>query len=288
MYVPGDSEAKIAKISSLSADAYILDLEDAVALASKSRAREQVRAALGEMGERENLWVRVNAQATGLLMADLDAVIRPGLAGIVVPKIETELEVRILDWLLTQFEVAGGLAPGSTPIMPIIETALGVTNLREIAEASSRIYCLAFGSGDYGLDLGVDWSISPEAVTAHLVAAKAALIRVSRAAGLLPPHDSVYVQLGDPDGLRRESELASNLGFGGKHAIHPEQIRVIQESFRPTEAQIKWARQVVERFEESEAGGVAALRVDGLFVDYPIAAKARRILEIAEAGNGGL
>ena len=105
--------------------------------------------------------------------------------------------------------------------------------------------------------------------------------------GLMPPHDRVYLHFRDLEGLRCESELASNLGFGAKHAIHPEQITAIRESFRPTKSQIIWAKKAIEAFEQSEVRGVAAIRVKGQFVDYPIAARARRIIARVESAQVG-
>ncbi|MFQ5426422.1 MAG: aldolase/citrate lyase family protein, partial [Gaiellales bacterium] len=288
MFVPGSEGRKLDKIPSLAPDAFIIDLEDAVALAAKPSARPAVAAALLRHGALAQLWVRVNAVETGLLYDDVLAVVEPGLAGIVLPKTRSAADVALLDGLLTVLEHERDLRRGSVELMPGIETAAALEHAVEIGSASPRVRCLGFGAGDFSLDLGLEWPPPSGRLSPTLVNAKAELVLASRRAGLEAPHDGVFPDFKDLEALRCEAEEARALGFGGKHAIHPAQLPVIAEVFAPSEAELQRDRDIVEAFDESEGRGVAAIHIDGRFIDYPVAERARRRLaQAGESANGG-
>jgi citrate lyase subunit beta/citryl-CoA lyase len=175
--------------------------------------------------------------------------------------------------LLSALERERGLRAGAIDLVPIIETAVGMRDVAAIAGSGSRTKRLAFGAGDYTLDLGMVWSRDE----AELLPARAAVVMASRAAGIEPPLDTVWADLRDAEGFARSAEHASALGFQGKMCIHPDQIAVANAAFSPTDAALAWARRVIAAFEEAEANGLASIQLDGQFIDYPIVQRARQV-----------
>ena len=277
LFTPGNHARRVEKALSLPADGVILDLEDAVAVAEKSAARPMVTDAFSAK-RAGRLYVRVNAMSTAWCYGDIVAVVRPGLDGIVLPKVEHAHELHAADWLICNLERERGLAIGSIDLMPIIETALGVSNLPLICRSGTRIRRLAFGAGDFTLDMGMVWSRSE----AELLPVRSACVLESRAAGLEPPLDTVWTDLRDADGFIGSARQAAALGFQGKMCIHPDQVAAANAAFTPDEAAVAQARRVVAAFEQAEAEGLASIQLEGQFIDYPIVQRARRILEAAQ------
>src|SRR6185437_11876076 len=143
-----------------------------------------------------------------LLADDVDAVMVPGLAGIVLPKAESAAEVRALDGHITLLERSRGMAPGSVELIATIETARGLAACEEIAGAAARMHTVGFGAGDFSLDLGLEWPPPGGELSPTLIAAKSRLVLAARAAELEAPHDGVYANFRDEAGLRREAEQA--------------------------------------------------------------------------------
>lgn len=278
LFAPASDQRKAEKALSLEADAVILDLEDAVAVGEKARARSLVVDLL-QRGPREKIYVRVNGVHTPWIVGDLMAVVGARPAGIVLPKAECAEEVRHVHWLIGQLEREYGFTPGELEIIPLVETARGVLNAREIAASCPRVRRLAFGAIDYTLDLGV--SLTKEG--AEIMYARSHLVAASRAAGCEGPVDTVYPRLNDPQGLVEECRLVRALGFAGKLVIHPAQIQPVNEIFSPTAQEIALAAKIAQAFAEAEARGIAAVQVEGRFIDYPVAAWAKRTLDVARA-----
>jgi citrate lyase subunit beta / citryl-CoA lyase len=274
LFAPGNHARRVANALSLNADAVILDLEDAVATAEKPTARGAVAAALTQP-RRSLLYARVNAVDTEFCYGDLVEVVRPGLDGIILPKVENATALATIDWLLAQLERERELAPGAIDLIPIIETAGGLTNLEEILAAGTRVRHVAFGAGDFTLDVNMAWSRTE----AELAFARARIATASRAAGIEAPLDTVWVDLADEEGLEMSAQTALGFGFQGKMCIHPKQIASVHRVFTPGEAEIAFAERVVGAFAEAEAAGSAAIQLDGKFIDYPILYRAQRILE---------
>jgi citrate lyase subunit beta / citryl-CoA lyase len=277
LYVPGSDAAKLAKVGSVGADAYILDLEDAVAPSAKEAARELVAHAVAEHGTRATVWVRVNPAPSGLLEGDLRAVVRPGLAGVVLPKADRPADVTGIDAMLGLLEDERELERGSVALIPTIESVGGLAAIDAIANAAARTRCLGLGAGDLSLELGLDWP-PPGGLSPTIIAAKVEVVFASRRAGLEPPHDGVFPNFRDPDGLRAEAERARSLGFHGKHAIHPAQVEPIHEVFTPSDEALAAAQAVVDAFERGIGAGVGGVHIDGRFIDQPVAEHARRVL----------
>jgi len=273
LFAPGNHARRVEKALTLPADAVILDLEDAVAISEKPATRELVVAAFGH-ARRGKLYVRVNAFSTEWCYVDIVTIARHGLDGIILPKVENANQLRSIDWLLSNLERDRGLPSGAIDLIPIIETALGMSNVGWIAGSGSRTKRLAFGAGDYTLDLGMIWSRDE----AELAPARAAVVMASRAAGIEPPLDTVWADLRDAEGFAQSAERAAALGFQGKMCIHPDQIAVTNAAFSPSEQQLSWAKRVIAAFDEAEREGLASIQLDGQFIDYPIVQRARQVV----------
>ena len=277
LFVPGNHARRVEKALTLAAGAVILDLEDAVAIGEKSATRPAVVAAF-DKPRTGKLYVRVNAHSTEWCHADLMAVARSGLDGIVLPKVESADQLRTVDWLLTNLERERGLPVGRIDLIPILETALGMRDIGTIAASGTRVKRLAFGAGDYTLDVGMVWSRDE----AELLPARSAVVMASRAAGIEPPVDTVWADLRDTEGFARSASHAAALGFQGKMCIHPDQIAVANAAFSPSVEQLLWASRVIAAFDEAEAKGLASIQLDGQFIDYPIVQRARQIVARSE------
>jgi citrate lyase subunit beta/citryl-CoA lyase len=282
LFAPANHARRVEKAFTLGADAVILDLEDAVAVAEKPAARSKAIEALqsprGSLG-----YVRVNAMDTPYCWGDLQAVVAPGLDGIVLPKVETAAGLVAADWLVSQLERERGLPAGRIDILPILETARAVTDIDAIMRAGSRVRRVAFGAGDYSLDLGVTWS-RDEIECRH---ARDVIVTASRAHGLEAPLDSAYARLDDEEGLLASARAAAAIGYQGKMCIHPRQVAPVNAVFSPSAEEIAFARRVVDAFAEAERGGSSAFQLDGKFIDYPILFRARRVLALAEPTTHG-
>jgi citrate lyase subunit beta/citryl-CoA lyase len=277
MFVPGNNERRIEKSKVLNADVIIYDLEDAVALNEKEKAREMVRNALETYKDRAH-FVRVNDLHTSFFSDDMTAVVSEGLSGIMLPKASCAEDIRAADSLITKLEQQNGLKEGSIEIVPLIENAQGVYFAYDIAKSSDRVKRLAFGSVDFTLDINAE--LSKEGT--EILFARSQLVIHSRAAGKESPIDAVFIHIKDEDGLLRDAKLAKQLGFQGKLVVHPDQIHVVNEVFAPTLEEIKEAQAIVVAFEEALQGGLAAIQVGGKMIDYPVAARAQRVLEKAK------
>lgn len=278
LFAPATDLHKVDKALSLDADAVILDLEDAVAISEKTRARGLVVDILSRV-TRQSIYVRVNGITTPWVVGDLMAVVGNRPAGIMLPKAECAEEVRHVDWLLGRLETEYALPEGGMELIPLVETARGITEARNIAGSCARVKRLAFGAVDYTLDMGIKLTGKGD----ELFYARSGLVVGSRAAGIEGPIDTVYVNLKDEAGLREECRLARTLGFSGKLVIHPAQIGPVNAAFSPDANEIQYAARVVRAFEEAEAAGVAGVQLEGKFIDYPVAAWARRVLSTARA-----
>jgi citrate lyase subunit beta/citryl-CoA lyase len=278
LFAPGNHKRRVEKALTLDADAVILDLEDAVAIAEKPATRAAVVAVYGEQRTGQ-LYVRVNAADTEFCHGDFAAIVQPGLDGIILPKVESAATLQTIDWLLGNLERERGLAPGGIDLIPIVETARGLTQIDAILGAGTRVQHCAFGAGDFTLDVNMIWSRAES----ELAYARARVVTASRAAGIEAPLDTVWVDLQDEEGLEASTRLAQGCGFQGKMCIHPNQIAVVNRVFTPTNAEIDFAERVVAAFAQAEKEGSAAIQLDGKFIDYPIVYRAQRTLDAMAA-----
>ena len=278
LFAPGNHARRVEKSLTLGADAVILDLEDAVANAEKEASRGLVVQAL-QAPRRCQGYVRINSLSSPWCLGDFMAVVTAGVDGIVLPKVETAADLQTGEWLLQSLEKERGLPPGRIDLIPIVETGLGFSNIKDIARAARRARRLSFGAGDFTLDVGITWS----AAETELLPYRSAFVVESRAAGLEPPLDTVWVALKDEEGFRRSVQHVKGIGFQGKLCIHPDQVPVVNECFRPSDKEVARSRRILDAFAEAESKGLAAIQVDGQFVDYPIVYLAQRVIERADA-----
>ncbi|MGK9064288.1 HpcH/HpaI aldolase/citrate lyase family protein [Stutzerimonas chloritidismutans] len=261
LFVPASRPERIPKALAAGADAVIVDLEDAVAEHLKAEARGNLDAFLAATPEARVL-VRINAPTHAEQAADLALCARhSGVAGVLLPKVESAVQVALA-------------AACGRPVWPIVESARGLANLAEIAQAPG-VERLSFGSLDLGLDLGL--SSGTAAAERILDQARYALLLQSRLAGLAPPLDSVFPDIKDLPGLARFAADARDMGFGGLLCIHPSQVAVVHETLMPSVDELAWAQRVLA----AGASGDGVFVVDGQMVDAPVVGRARRLLQRA-------
>lgn len=286
LFIPADSEKKLARAADCGADAVILDLEDSVALDAKAAARTRIADFLGAADRgagRPQYWVRINPLDSGLALADLKGVVPAAPAGIIQPKVNGPDDVRQLSHYLDALEAAYGLEARQIRIIPIsTETAAAPFRLGEFATAGlSRLAGLTWGAEDLATAIGAsgnrdangNWSFT---------------FRMARSLCLLAAHaagvqaiETLHADFRDEAGLAASSRAARAEGFGGRLAIHPAQISVINAAFQPSDEEIAHARQIVSAF--AAQPGVATVGLDGKMVDIPHLRQAEHILAQAEA-----
>jgi citrate lyase subunit beta/citryl-CoA lyase len=225
-------------------------------------------------------YVRVNAVGHERMQADFEAVIRPGLEGLVLPKVETPDQVKLVAEVLDRREPEMGMAKGSVRLMIAVESPKGLMNAYAIATASPRVIGLMFGAEDFGKELGLP--VNREAEARELIYARSALV-MAGAAAHVQIIDGVWPDIKDAEGLQRYAIQARRLGFTGMSLIHPGQIDPINAVFSPTKDEVEYARQVVQAFEEAQARGDGSIALGGQLIDLPIVERARRTLEMARA-----
>jgi citrate lyase subunit beta/citryl-CoA lyase len=287
LYVPGDAGERLSRAHTRGADAVIADLEDGVAAGRKPEARRQVAqwlaaASAGASPTVTELppagperWVRLNAGDDAI--DDLEAVFGPALSGVVLPKISTETEVEHLAAALGRLEQAHRWTSPPVRIMALIESATGLLSAPSIARAP-RVYCLQLGE----LDLAADLGLEPSADESELLAARAAIVTASAAAGSAPPIGAVNPRVDDLAAFESSTVRLRRLGFVGRAAIHPRQIPVIHAIFTPSPDEVAQARRTLTRFDaEQSAGRGVWLDVDGRMIDEAVIRRSRRILALA-------
>lgn len=281
LFAPGNHPRKVEKVFGAGADVAILDLEDAVAAAEKVATRAVVAEALA-VPRACRAYVRVNALDTAFTFGDLEAVVGPGLDGIVLPKVERAADIQMADWVIGALEQKRGLAPGAVDLMPILETGRGIAGARGICGAGGRLKRVSFGAGDYTRDMGLEWTMTEHEIDP----ARAEVVLASRINDLEPPVDTVFVHIRAHDAFRASCARVRQSGFQGKLCIHPDQVGPANAAFTPAADDVAWARRIVAAFREAEAAGSASIQVEGHFVDFPIVQRAERVLALAQAVEG--
>lgn len=280
LFVPGNKPSWMTKALEFEADALVLDLEDAVPDAEKRKARDDVAEFISQNGHRKPLFVRINPLETSKALADLRAIVRSGLTGIEVPKVQTSVEIATLDYVLGWLEEDAGLPLGSTLVCPILETAQGIRSAYEIAAASTRTaYMGGLGvkGGDVERAIGYRWSADgweTQALRAR------ALVDV-RAAGVPNPMTGLWGTVSDLDGLRRFALQGRDLGYEGMVAIHPSHIATINEVFTPSEEELEYYRGLLTEMERAERAATSATMYRGEMVDTAMVLTARAKLAAA-------
>jgi citrate lyase subunit beta / citryl-CoA lyase len=283
-FVPGGNEKMMVKALTLRADGLILDLEDAVPPDRKVATRPIVRGWLStlEFGGRER-WVRMNPIFTDLAVPDLEETIAGRPDGYVVPKPRTASDIREVDAHLDRLERQHGLALGSTKLVLIAtETPEGLLNIGDIARASGRTVAVSWGVEDLSAAMGLPRVRDARGEYLDIPRHARVMCAIAASAAGVDWIDTVYTDIADLDGLRRECDDAVAMGFSGKISIHPSQIDVINAAFAPSDEELTEARELVAQFDEHARRGLFAFRFKGQMVDAPHLARARKV--IARAG----
>jgi citrate lyase subunit beta/citryl-CoA lyase len=285
LFVPGDSARKLEKGLGSGADALLVDLEDSVALSAKQAAREATAAFLATArneANRPRLFVRVNGLTTGLVDADLEAVMASGPHGIMLPKTVGRIDVSHLGAKLAVREAEYGLDDGATRIIAIAtENARGVFALGTLAGASHRLTGVAWGGEDLAADVGAETNRGVNGAYTDPYRLARSLTLFAAAAAEVDAIDSVYTNFRDTDGLAAECREAARDGFVAKMAIHPAQVPVINEAFTPSGEALAHAREIVEAFQKNPGAGVVG--IGGRMIDRPHLKQAERLLARADA-----
>jgi citrate lyase subunit beta/citryl-CoA lyase len=256
------------------ADAIILDLEDSVAASEKARARDLVTEA-AEIVSRggADVVVRIN-RPWRLAVRDLEAVVGPRVQALALPKVDSAEQVRAIAEILDELEAERGMTPGATQLVAMVETVAALFRIAEIARADPRLVGLNVGAEDFALSAG----IMPEADV--LLMPKQLCVFAARAAGILPlGFIGTVAAFDDLDGFRETIRRSRRFGFAGASVIHPSQITILNEEFRPSPGEIAHARRVLAAYDEALAKGVGAVAVDDRMIDVPIVDRARRLIE---------
>lgn len=278
LFVPGDSEAKIAKSGSVGADVLIFDLEDSVAAARRPEARRLVLDHLeAHSGSRASLfYVRINPFDTPDALADLEAIMPGRPDGIVLPKARGAEDIAELSLVLDQLEAALGLAPDSTRIIPVAtETPAALFTLGSYILAGPRLVGMTWGAEDLSAAVGATGYKENGQWTAPYQLARSLCLFAASAAEVAPI-DTLHADFRDESGLAEAAQRARRDGFTGMLAIHPAQVPIINAAFTPTPEEIAHAEAVVAVFEANPDAGVASL--NGKMLDRPHLVQARKIL----------
>lgn len=285
LFVPGDSERKLAKSEASRADALVLDLEDSVAADRTAMAREMVLGYLRGHRERGKvqLWVRINPLSTPKGLPDLAAVVAGAPDGIVLPKVESASDCITLDHFLAALETREGLGQGSIKIIAVAtETAAAMFSLGGFAGCSARLSGMTWGAEDLSAAVGASTNRDESGALGFTYQLARSLCLLAAVAANVQPIDTVSVNFRDGAALRTESVSALKEGFTGKLAIHPDQVDVINEAFTPSAEDLAHANRVVEAF----ASGAGTVGLDGKMLDMPHLKQARRVIALAEMHRG--
>jgi citrate lyase subunit beta/citryl-CoA lyase len=281
IFVPGNSTRFVEKAKTLTADIICLDLEDSVPANEKDVARKIIGDALSKRQEYGRpVYVRTNSPESGLVVADLKAAVRKGLDGIVIPKVNEAKEIMKIKKQLTTLE--NSRKTGKIALMPSIETAKGVVNAYQIAEADDRVNALVFGVFDFLHDMRLDYDENDPTGYAY---ARAKVPVDARAAGV-NAIDGIWQKIDDAEGLVRDAILAKRLGYAGKSIIHPSQIEPVHEVFLPTKSEVEWAKKVVAALGEAmeKGSGRGTVRLEGRMIDAVHYKQAKAVLEASTTG----
>lgn len=281
LFVPGNNPALIIDAPVFEPDSIILDLEDAVAVNQKDAARQLVANALRHLdfGSCEVV-IRINGRHTPFCETDIRSLVphRPHVLRLAMT--ETPEDIVWAERLVADLEHSEGIETGTVKLMAAIETPKGVLNAKEIALCSKRLVAMSFGAEDFTNSIHAARTLAGH----EIFAARAAVVMAARAANI-DPIDTVYSNVEDDEGFRADVSLAKQMGFAGKSCIHPRQVQIVHELFRPTSDEVLSAQTIVSAFIEAEERGLGVVAINGRMVDGPVVAKAQRVLDLAYAAG---
>ena len=282
LFVPADSERKLAKSEGSPADALILDLEDSVAEARKAGARGTAAAFIGAQAAKlkAHLFVRINPLDSGLAMDDLAAVVVPGLAGIMLPKTRSAADIVHLSHCLDALEARAGMAPGTVRVVPVAtETAEAMLTMQSFTAPIPRLAGITWGAEDLSAAIGAMSNREEDGAYSPLYILARSLCLCAAAATGVPPIETLHADFRDSAGLAAECRASRRRGFRGRMAIHPDQVAIINEAYSPNAAELAHAQRIVDAFAAQPEAGT--LSIDGMMIDKPHLTQALRTLDLA-------
>lgn len=282
LFMPGNNSGMLLNADALGADSVILDLEDAVSPAEKDSARILVRNALKYLNyENCEIIIRINSIDSEFWKKDLEEIIPQEPHMIMPPKISCAKDVQIVADYIKEVEEKHNIEK-PTAIIALIETARGIENAYEIANASDRVKAIFLGAEDLTADLRCKRTKEGD----EIFYARGRIVTAARAANI-DAYDTPFTDVEDEEGLELDAQFAKGLGFTGKAAISPRHVMAINEVFSPTIEEIEYAKEVMDIIRIAKEQGKGAISLRGKMIDAPIVERARQTLEIAEALGGG-
>jgi len=274
LFVPVTVEKYVARAAERGADALILDLEDSVPLAEKPRGREVLQDAAERVARNgADVVVRIN-RAWRLAIPDIEAAVSPAVQALMLTKVESAEHVQMLAEVVAEVESLRGMELGATKFVALVETASGFLRLAEIARAHPRLVALSIGAEDFALSVGM----LPEAE--GLFFPKQQMIIAARAAGILPlGFIGTVADFRDLDAFRATIRRSRRLGFAGASCIHPSQVAILNEEYRPSPDEVAAAERAVAAYDAATSSGIGAIELDGKMIDVPVIERAKHVLQ---------
>jgi len=281
MFVPVTAEKFVRTGADRGADAIILDLEDAVAPSQKEHARTLIAGAIPQVNRNgADVVVRVN-RPWRLLVRDLEAAVIPGVAALMLTKVDSPEHVHAVAEIVDELEAERGLPHGRIQFVALVENARGFFRIAEIARCHPRIVGLSLGSEDFAADVGMQ--SEPEG----LFYPKQQCIFAARAAGIMPMgFIGSIADFRDQEAFRTIVHRSRRLGFMCASAVHPLQVQVLNEEFSPNPAEVERAERMIDAYDEAYARGLGAVQFEGAMIDVPVVERARSVVKRARALAG--
>lgn len=274
LYVPANKERFVRKAAQCGADAVQLDLEDSIAPSEKMQAREAIAGAVDTLQTAPcDIIVRIN-RPLSLAIRDIETCVRPGVAALSLPKVESADHVRLIAEAIAEAEVRNGVPIGTTRLIVAIETANAWLQMEHIAKSHPRVAAILLGSEDFALSVG----IAPD--PASLYGPKQALVIAASAAGILPLGlVGSFANFKDSDAFAGLVSRSRALGFRGSSCIHPDQVPLLNAGFSPAPEDVAKAREIVAAFDAAQSGAVA---FEGAMLDRPVVERARATIAMSK------
>lgn len=275
MFVPAHNLKLLDSSLRRDADVLLLDIEDSVPVVDKQTARDNVKDfVLRPEAQGKLIFPRVNDRESGELLKDLYQLTIPGISGFMYPKSTKGEDVYFVGKLLETIEYEKHIPVGTFKLIPLIETAGAVVNIKEICTACTRVIAVAFGCEDYVTDL----CGKHDAEGQSIFYARNAIVNAARATGVLPI-DTVHIKVHDLEDLERNLILSKNLGFEGMLVLNPKELPLVNKYFAPSEEEVKWAKEMVQLTEEAQAEGKGVAVKEGKFIGPPMLKMAEKIMK---------
>ena len=274
MFVPAHNQKLLDSSLRRDADVLLLDIEDSVPSVEKQTARNNILEFVKRPEAKGRvIFPRVNDRESGELLKDLYQLTIPGITGFMYPKSTKEEDVYFVGKLLETIEYEKGVPVGTFKLIPLIETAGAIVNIKEICTACTRVVAVAFGCEDYVTDLG--GKHDSEGVS--IFYARNAIVNAARAAGVIPI-DTVHIKVHDLEDLERNLILSKNLGFDGMLVLNPKELPLVNQYYSPSQEELSWAEEMVRLTEEAKEEGKGVAVKDNKFIGPPMLKMAEKIL----------